>query len=377
MCASLPAENFSPIADHVPGGDDGRVVIIDTHGNRKASSSFYSSVEGLAWSPNGKEVWFSAVPARLRAVDLCARFLRQRTPHLSRPRRTHHAGHQPQRPGSVDFRQNPRSAFPLSPPGETRERSLSWFDWSLLTDMSADGKTIIFSESGEAVGSNYSIFLRKTDGSPAVRLGDGGFGFLSPDGQWVVSQIGSPAKLMLLPTGVGEPRQLTDDKVEHSGVAWLPDSKSIIFSEPRPDMVLAPISGHPRWRAPRPDARGHSGISHNPDGQHIFVRDLKRQLWLYPTAGGEPQKLDLSLTTDDIPLGFSPDGKSLVVATRGVPLKIAHVISPPAIASLGKKSLPPIPPACNASSISSSAQTANPMPTPPFAFFPTSTSSMA
>src|SRR4029077_15560434 len=60
-------------------------------------------------------------------------------------------------------------------PGETRERSLSWFDWSLLGDMSADGKTIVFSESGEAEGSNYSIFLRKTDGSPAVRLGDGGF----------------------------------------------------------------------------------------------------------------------------------------------------------------------------------------------------------
>ena len=26
-----------------------------------------------------------------------------------------------------------------------------------------------------AEGTNYSIFLRKTDGSPAIRLGDGGF----------------------------------------------------------------------------------------------------------------------------------------------------------------------------------------------------------
>ena len=115
-------------------------------------------------------------------------------------------------------------------PGETRERSLSWFDWSLLGDMSADGKTIVFSESGEAEGSNYSIFLRKTDGSPAVRLGDGGFAALSPDGQWVLSSVGSPAKLVLLPTGVGEPRQLTDDKTDHFNFAWLPDSKSIVYS---------------------------------------------------------------------------------------------------------------------------------------------------
>ena len=35
---------------------------------------------------------------------------------------------------------------------------------------------------------------------------------------------------MLLPTGVGEPKQLTDDKLDHFDVEWLPDSKSIIFS---------------------------------------------------------------------------------------------------------------------------------------------------
>ena len=69
-----PSGEFLAIADHVPNGDDGRVVIIDVRGNRKASSSFYSSVEGLAWSPNGKEVWFSAVPGgaarSIYALDL-------------------------------------------------------------------------------------------------------------------------------------------------------------------------------------------------------------------------------------------------------------------------------------------------------------------
>ena len=214
-----PNGNFLAIDDHVPGGDDGRVVIIDTHGNVKASSSFYSSVEGLAWAPNGKEVWFSAVPGgserSIYALDFAGK-----------ERLIYRA------PGGLTLNDISRTGLVLLTadkarmslaalaPGETRERSLTWFDWSLLADMSRDGKTVVFSETGEAEGTNYSIFLRKTDGSPAIRLGDGGFGSLSPDGQWVVSTVGAPAKLMLLPTGVGEPKQLTDDKIDHFNVAW-------------------------------------------------------------------------------------------------------------------------------------------------------------
>jgi len=59
------------------------------------------------------------------------------------------------------------------PPGAAKERDLSWFDWSLMGDMSADGRTVLFSESGEGGGQGYSTFLRATDGSPAVRLGEG------------------------------------------------------------------------------------------------------------------------------------------------------------------------------------------------------------
>src|ERR1035441_10804963 len=79
-------------------------------------------------------------------------------------------------------------------------------------------------------GPNSSIFLSQTDGSPAIRLGEGSFGNLSPDVQWVLAAVGSPAKLVLLPTGVGEARQLTNDKTDHLSSIWLPDSKSIVFS---------------------------------------------------------------------------------------------------------------------------------------------------
>ena len=320
-----PNGNFLAIVDHVPGGDDGRVVILDTHGNAKASSSFYSSVEGLAWAPNGKEVWFSAVPGgserSIYAVDFSGK-----------ERLIYRA------PGGLTLNDISRTGLVLLTadkarmslaalaPGETRERSLTWFDWSLLADMSRDGKTIVFSETGEAEGTNYSIFLRKTDGSPAIRLGDGGFASLSPDGQWVVSTVGAPSKLMLLPTGVGEPKQLTDDKIDHFNVGWLPDSKSIIFSDvesghgPR-TYLLDLQGGAPRALTPE----GTTGFIVTPDGHDVLARDLKRQLWFYPIGGGSARKLDFSPTTDEVIIGLSGDGKDLLVATRGVPLKIDRV----------------------------------------------------
>ena len=323
---------FSPngellaIADHISGGDDGRVVIIDAHGNHKASSSFYSSVEGLAWSPNGKEVWFSAVPAgsarSIYALNLSGKErLIYRAPGGLTVQDISHSGQ------VLLTADKTRMSISVLAPGETRERSLSWFDWSLLTDISPDGKTIVFSETGEAAAGNQSVYLRKMDGSAAVRLGEGGFGFLSPDGQWVISGVGSPTKLVLLPTGVGEPRQLTDDKLDHSFAIWLPDSKSIVFvaSEPghAPRTYLVDIQGGtPRALTPE----GLFGAAITLDGKQVLVVDTtKHQLWLYPIAGGDPQKLNITLGANENLLAYTPDGKGILVAAPAVPLKIERL----------------------------------------------------
>jgi len=323
---------FSPdggsvaIADHVPGGDDGRVVILDVHGNRKVSSSFYSSVEGLAWSPNGKEVWFSAVPGgsarSIYALDFSGK---ERLIYRAPGGLTIH---DISRAGSVLLTADKTrlGMFALAP-GETHERSLSWFDWSLLADMSADGKTIVFSETGEAVGTNYSIFLRKTDGSPAIRLGEGGFGALSPDGKWVVAASGNPTKLTLLPTGVGEPRQITDDKTDHFNAGWLPDGKSIIYTAAEPGhgrrVYVQSIDQGSAPRAVTPE--GMSGALVTPDGNYLLAVNGNRERWLFSIAGGEPQKMNFEVAPDEFVMGFFEGGKSLLLRTRTVPVKITRV----------------------------------------------------
>ena len=320
-----PNGEFLAVADHVAGGDDGRVVILDLHGNQKSSSSYYSSVEGLAWSPNGKEVWFSAVPSgsarSIYGLDFSGK---ERLIYRSPGGLTIH---DVSRAGLVLLTADKaRLGISALPPGETHERSLSWFDWSLLADMSGDGENIVFSESGEAAASNYSIFLRKTDGSPAVRLGEGGFGALSPDGQWVLSAVGAPAKLTLLPTGVGEPRQLTDNKTNHFNYAWMPDSKSIVFSSAEPGhpprtYLLDLQGGSPRAITPE----GTVGGFVSPDGKFLLAIDGKRQRWLYPLAGGDPQKFNVVPNPNERIMGFFPDGKSLRLRSATVPVQITRV----------------------------------------------------
>ncbi len=324
-----PNGEYLAIADHVPSGDDGRIVIIDKRGNRKAQSSFYTSVQGLAWSPNGKEVWFSAVPTgaarSLYALDLSGK-----------ERLIYRA------PGGVTIHDISRSGMVLLTadkvrlgmfalaPGETHERSLSWFDWSLLSDLSADGKTLLFSESGEAMGNGLgSLYLRGTDGSAAVRLGEGGFGRLSPDGKWALVLNGHPAKLMLLPTGAGRSRQLTDNKLDHFAMGWLADNKTIFFgasevgkpggrsyvldidspgAEPKPITPEGVVAGYP-----------------TPDGKFLLAADAKHEYSLFPVAGGAPQKLNLDIQSDEFVTGFIDNGKSVLVRTRGLPLKITRL----------------------------------------------------
>ena len=338
-----PSGEFLAVADHIPLGDDGRVVILDTHGNRKASSSFYTSVEGVAWSPNGKEVWFSAIPegsARsLYAMDFSGR---ERLVYRAPGGLTLH-----------DINRNGRvlltadkirlGIFALAP-GETHERSLSWFDWSFAADMSPDGKTILFSETGEAVGTNLSIYLRKTDGSSAVRLGAGRTGALSPDGKWVGSLVGQPARIMLLPTGVGEVRQLTDDKVDHFGLSWLPDSKSIIYGAAEPGHGRRSYVMDLQTGASRPITREDVvGFMVMPDGKYLVAVDPQRQRWLYPIGGGEPQKFSPNVDFEEGLRHIMPDGKSGLFSTRTVPLKVTRVDFATGRRELWKEITPPDP----------------------------------
>ncbi len=70
-----PKGNEIAFLDHTTYDDDrGVVSVVDLAGKKKVLSTGWESEEGLAWSPSGSEVWFSATQAglqrRIYAVDL-------------------------------------------------------------------------------------------------------------------------------------------------------------------------------------------------------------------------------------------------------------------------------------------------------------------
>ena len=118
-------------------------------------------------------------------------------------------------------------------PGDETERDLSWLDWSRPADLSKDGRWVLFEEEGQGAGPNYSVYLRNTDGSPAVKLGDGAAAALSDDGQWAATV--SPAQtdwVAFLPRGAGDARTLRLPGFAIVTVRWFPDG-SRRYSRPR------------------------------------------------------------------------------------------------------------------------------------------------
>ena len=71
---------------------------------------------------------------------------------------------------------------------DSKETDLYWHDFSLLSDISRDGKSLLFSEGGDAArsGEDFVTYLRGTDGSAAVRLGAGYALEISPDSKWAM-----------------------------------------------------------------------------------------------------------------------------------------------------------------------------------------------
>jgi serine/threonine protein kinase/dipeptidyl aminopeptidase/acylaminoacyl peptidase len=337
--------------DHPALGDDsGSVAVVDLKGNKTTLASGGTSAEGLAWSPDGSEVWFGAIrnaPARgLYAVTLSGKV-----------RELAHA------PGMLSMLDVSRDGKVLAArdtwlremvsllPGETKPRDLEWFDYSFPADLSADGKKLLFDEEGQAGGSTYAVYLRGTAGSPAVRLGEGGAAALSPDGQWALSYSpSSPSQLVLLPTGPGQSRPVTHDNINHIWARFVPDGKQCVFVGTEPGkavrLYVQDLSGgSPRAISPDGAERlGPSGvftIAVSPDGKFVAALGADGKGYLYPIAGGVPRVIP-GFQPDDRPIQFSSDGRSLYVSVNGkLPAEVDRIDLANGQRSVVKTYLPP------------------------------------
>ena len=213
--------------------------------------------------------------------------------------------------------------------GDAKERDLSWLDWSVPNSLSADGKVLLFTEAGEGGGPKYAVYVRNTDGSPAIRLGEGSGFALSPDGKWAASHPNIvPSPIIVLPTGVGETRAVAPDGLNHVRLQWLANGKQFVFSGNEPGKGLRLyVESSDGGKASQLVQRElmipfqlHLIASLQPQlapmGNSMFIRTL---------AGGEP-RLVTSAEPGEAATGWTADSNSLFVFHFGeIPERVTQI----------------------------------------------------
>jgi eukaryotic-like serine/threonine-protein kinase len=300
----------------------GTIMTVDRAGNRKVLTDTFSDVLGLAWHPSGKEIWFTGsyihLSSNLFAVSLSGK---QRLVWGG-------AGEvivqDISQDGRVLFiRGNRRRGIAGLFPGQKGETDLSWQDWSLPLTISPDGKWIFFAEEGDGGGAKYSAYMRNTDGSPAIRLGDGTPYSLSPDGKWVASVIpGEPEQLTLLPTRTGDAKNLSLPGFNVDFAQWLPDGKRLLLTgnevgKPSRNYLQDAAGGAPTPVTPEGVA-GYLWL----DDKSIFVPRDNSTWTLYPIDGGQPRDLKVQIPIRATRI-FARSGRYIFGALRQeIPLKV-------------------------------------------------------
>ena len=162
------------------------MAVVDASGKKRNLTPSTSPFGGLVWTPDGGEIWYTAAEGgfnrAVHAVTITGKSrLVGRVPGISTIRDISKDGH------VLMTNESARLGILERGTAEAKEKELSWLDYSLVSDISPDGRSILITESGEGGGAGYSSYLRKTDGSPAIRLGGGATEAFSPDGAWAIS----------------------------------------------------------------------------------------------------------------------------------------------------------------------------------------------
>jgi Tol biopolymer transport system component/tRNA A-37 threonylcarbamoyl transferase component Bud32 len=320
--------------EHPTLWDDRGVVAaanVKTGKTSTISSGDFQGMEGIAWSPDGSNVLFSA-STDTSSLDVFATTLagKQRLVYAS--------------PGDVTILDIDRSGRWLVTQEATRllvrvhaagapaERDVRWHDLTGLSDVTADGNLVLLTDYSGA-GLNYACGVQRTDGSPIVPLGPGWGSKISPDGRWALAVVPStPNQLVMYPTGPGQPRPLERGEIEtYQNAEWFPDGKRLLVcgnrhSGPTRCYVQDTAGGAPRPVTPENTTVGFLSRALSPDGKRVLVESGAGRYWVYPLDGGPAREVPNGFKPGDVVIHWNADGSGVFVQNVGrVPARVEDV----------------------------------------------------
>jgi eukaryotic-like serine/threonine-protein kinase len=303
--------------------EDGLLSVVDRQGKSRDLSRL-RGFTGMAWGPEGKEIWVSTFhdgQSRLDAVDLTGE---------SRTLLTHAGRLELQDVDSrgralVIVNSYQRQVYARAR-GSSRDEDLTWLDAQAAVGITDDGKTALLAHLGQWSGCEGRVYLRPLDGSPALDLGETiRMPTLSGDGRWVLTYTKEPVfSLKMIPTGPGVPRVVPIPAFEayDSHISILDDGRhGIIWGRPEGKAIsLFSIDLETgAYRQIAPDGASYTHLQNlvSPGGTRIAY-----------AAAGQPGTLARSDGTDAAPFdglrrtevisGWYRDSRSIVVFDRNV-----------------------------------------------------------
>jgi hypothetical protein len=300
----------------------GEVAVAGRGEGPRTLSGDWRTLQGLAWSPSGEEILFTA-SREGRSQSLWAVSRSGRLRSVAR-----WGGNWTLEDVAADgalllTRGQVQLSIMALAPEQTRD--LTWFDWSDPVNVTPDGRTVLFLEWGDGVGGAKVAFLRATDGSPAIRLGEGDPAAVSPDGRKALIYRPAPPRLVLVPAGPGQETTLPAGEIRRFGAdrflystAFFPGGTRFVFvaeaADELPRLWVQDVDGGP----PQPfgPAERLSNPTISPDGGSVAAfAEATGRLAVFSANGEVRRSMDLGKEYS-LPIGWFSDNRSVFLSVR-------------------------------------------------------------
>jgi eukaryotic-like serine/threonine-protein kinase len=307
-----PSGDQVAFLEHPVRDDDaGHVRLVDKKGNTRVLTDEWSSAEGLAWSPSGKEVWFTAskkgAGRALYAVSITAK-LRQLSDAPTSLR-------------LLDISSTGRALIAVddmrmtlmgTPGVHSPERDLSRFDYSHVDDISADGNLVLFTEGGSAGGQHYATYVHDLKARNTFRIASGRGLAISPDQKSVLT-VDPQDRTYLTLTSIESQHlsQVPGDGFEYQWAKFLPDGKTLLVSGAYPGELLtictqALDGGRPIAVSGLPYM---DFVAVSPDGLRIAGATTSDSGLIFDLANHSARQISPGLNA--LPIAWTTNGKQL------------------------------------------------------------------